>query len=73
MLKLYALRPYHTVIGTIRGDVDFGDIETGDGSKIITVQMDVREVDSPEAALFKVKADYGITKIDIVRFFVEKY
>lgn len=67
MLKLYAARPNHTVIGTVLGEGLLGAIETGGNTKVITVSMDVRNVDDPRKALEKLKTEHGVSQIDIVR------
>nr|XP_018260963.1 uncharacterized protein I303_06680 [Kwoniella dejecticola CBS 10117]OBR83121.1 hypothetical protein I303_06680 [Kwoniella dejecticola CBS 10117] len=66
LFKQYSARPGYTVIGTVLPSAEnVGDIPTGEGSKAITVNMDVTDVDSPKRAIEELKSKHGITKFDI--------
>jgi len=73
MLKLYAARPNYTVIGTTLGEIDLPGIVTGENTKLITIPMDVRDVNSPKAAIQELKEKLGITKFDVVRTVLARY
>lgn len=68
MLKLYAARPRHTVIGTYVGAPLREPVATqlGEASRVITLHMDLFEASSVDEAFEALKLTHGISWIDIV-------
>jgi len=64
LVKAYALRPSHTVIAAVRTPSKMPEVECGEGSKVIVVQLDSGDTEGPANVMAELK-EKGVTKIDV--------